>query len=292
MAAKRVFTTLFALLLAITVLNDFGPKAVVAADKPTARASHILVPTETECDEIVKELEAADDLEAAFARLAKERSKCPSSRQGGDLGSFGRGQMVPEFDMVAFEKPVGEVHKVKTQFGWHLVLITDRSGMGDELSNLDDGDEDQDLISFRLAAKHFYFGCTVIRILLRQLLHFADNGLLHWSSLSIHLAIWILPMSGFFPKNCFTFARFDGFVKKGFDLMTPQILSSSFVVSPPTSATPSRWRGVFSFKFRFKLEQKDKHLPRAQEQLLLCGLSSGWRVIVDGSTLPYFSLTS
>ncbi|KAG6966794.1 hypothetical protein JG688_00006573 [Phytophthora aleatoria] len=151
MAAKRVFTTLFALLLAITVLNDFGPKAVVAADKPTARASHILVPTETECDEILKELEAADDLEAAFARLAKERSKCPSSRQGGDLGSFGRGQMVPEFDMVAFEKPVGEVHKVKTQvtealamFGWHLVLITDRSGMGDELSNLDDGDEDQD----------------------------------------------------------------------------------------------------------------------------------------------------
>ncbi|KAF1781462.1 Peptidyl-prolyl cis-trans isomerase, PpiC-type, conserved site [Phytophthora cactorum] len=143
MAAKRVFTTLFALLLAITVLNDFGPKAVVAADKPTARASHILVPTETECDEILKELEAADDLEAAFARLAKERSKCPSSRQGGDLGSFGRGQMVP--------KTSGEVHKVKTQvtealamFGWHLVLITDRSGMGDELSNLDDGDEDQD----------------------------------------------------------------------------------------------------------------------------------------------------
>ncbi|KAG3020420.1 hypothetical protein PC120_g9307 [Phytophthora cactorum] len=99
--------------------------------------------------------------------------------------------------------------------------------------------------------------CT---ILLRQLLHFADNGLLHWSSLSIHLAIWILPMSGFFPKNCFTFARFDGFVKKGFDLMTPQILSSS--------------------------EQKDKHLPRAQEQLLLCGLSSGWRVIVDGKHTP------
>ncbi|KAG3180416.1 hypothetical protein PC128_g15574 [Phytophthora cactorum] len=249
MAAKRVFTTLFALLLAITVLNDFGPKAVVAADKPTARASHILVPTETECDEIVKELEAADDLEAAFARLAKERSKCPSSRQGGDLGSFGRGQMVPEFDMVAFEKPVGEVHKVKTQFGWHLVLITDRSGMGDELmlvANRQDRKKKKyvrgwfSVISFRLAAKHFYFGCTVIRILLRQLLHFADNGLLHWSSLSIHLAIWILPMSGFFPKNCFTFAR----------------------------------------------EQKDKHLPRAQEQLLLCGLSSGWRVIVDGKHTP------
>ncbi|EEY58606.1 PpiC-type peptidyl-prolyl cis-trans isomerase, putative [Phytophthora infestans T30-4] len=145
MAVKRVYTTLLALLFAVTVLNDFGTKHLVAADKPKARASHILVPTETECDEILKELQAADDLESTFARLAKERSKCPSSRQGGDLGSFGRGQMVPEFDTVAFEKPVGEVHKVKTQFGWHLVLINDRSGMGDEvLSHLDDDEEDQD----------------------------------------------------------------------------------------------------------------------------------------------------
>ncbi|KAG7380087.1 Peptidyl-prolyl cis-trans isomerase pin4 [Phytophthora pseudosyringae] len=146
MAMKRVYTALLALFLVVTVINvlDFGPTSVLAADKPTARASHILVPTEAECDEILKELEAADDLEAAFARLAKERSKCPSSRKGGDLGSFGRGQMVPEFDKVAFEKPVGAVHKVKTQFGWHLVLITDRSGMGDVLDGLDDGDEDQD----------------------------------------------------------------------------------------------------------------------------------------------------
>ncbi|KAL4086067.1 hypothetical protein PRIC1_014689 [Phytophthora ramorum] len=145
---KRVFTTLLALFLAIAVINvlDVGPKAVMAAEKPMARASHILVPTEEECDEILKELEQSDDLEADFARLAKERSKCPSSRKGGDLGSFGRGQMVPEFDKVAFESPVGEVHKVQTQFGWHLVLITDRSGMGDVLNNLDEEDEqDRDL---------------------------------------------------------------------------------------------------------------------------------------------------
>ncbi|POM68629.1 PpiC-type peptidyl-prolyl cis-trans isomerase [Phytophthora palmivora] len=144
--ANRVYLTLIALFVAISVLNvlDFGPKSVMAED-PQARASHILIPTEEECDSILKELEAADDLTATFARLAKERSKCPSSRKGGDLGSFGRGQMVPEFDKVAFEKPVGVVHKVKTQFGWHLVLITDRSGMGDDvLSNLDDGDEEQD----------------------------------------------------------------------------------------------------------------------------------------------------
>ncbi|EGZ29141.1 hypothetical protein PHYSODRAFT_353613 [Phytophthora sojae] len=144
MALKRVYTTLLALVLAIAVINvlDLGPSSVVAAEKPTARASHILVPTEEECDEILKELQAADDLEATFARLAKERSKCPSSRKGGDLGSFGRGQMVPEFDKVAFEKPVGDVHKVKTQFGWHLVLITDRSGVDDALDDLDDQDRD------------------------------------------------------------------------------------------------------------------------------------------------------
>ncbi|KAE8961722.1 hypothetical protein PR003_g30243 [Phytophthora rubi] len=145
MAPTRMYTALLTLVLAIAVINvlDFGPKCVVAAEKPTARASHLLVPTEKECDEILKKLEAADDLEATFARLAKERSKCPSSRKGGDLGSFGRGQMVPEFDKVAFEKPVGDVHKVKTQFGWHLVLITDRSGMGhDALDDFDDQDRD------------------------------------------------------------------------------------------------------------------------------------------------------
>jgi parvulin-like peptidyl-prolyl isomerase len=119
MTMKRVHTALLALLLAVVAITvmDFGPQMALAA-KPMARASHILVPTETECDEILKELEAADDLEATFAKLAKERSKCPSSRKGGDLGSFGRGQMVPEFDKVAFEKPVGDVHKVKTQVRW------------------------------------------------------------------------------------------------------------------------------------------------------------------------------
>ncbi|KAG7397255.1 hypothetical protein PHYBOEH_001067 [Phytophthora boehmeriae] len=149
---KSLWTTFVALVLAVAVWNvvDFGSVAVMAADeKPMASASHILVPTEEECDEIAKELEAAgDELESEFARLAKERSKCPSSRKGGDLGSFGRGQMVPEFDTVAFEKPLGAVHKVRTQFGWHLVLITKRTGMGDEVLDdlADDGDiDDRDL---------------------------------------------------------------------------------------------------------------------------------------------------
>ncbi|KAF4320457.1 hypothetical protein BBO99_00005469 [Phytophthora kernoviae] len=148
MPRKRLWTAFLTLVLAVAMMNvmDFGSVAVMAAnEKPMASASHILVPTEEECDEIAAELAAAgDDLETEFARLAKERSKCPSSRKGGDLGSFGRGQMVPEFDTVAFEMPLGAVHK----FGWHLVLITKRSGMGDEvLEDLaDDGDiEDRDL---------------------------------------------------------------------------------------------------------------------------------------------------
>lgn len=65
---------------------------------------------------------------ADFATLAKEHSTCPSSSRGGSLGTFGRHQMVAEFDQVVFEEEVGVVHgPVKTQFGYHLILITDRT---------------------------------------------------------------------------------------------------------------------------------------------------------------------
>jgi len=71
--------------------------------------------------------QAAIENGADFAQVAKENSRCPSSRQGGDLGSFGRGQMVPEFDQVVFSAPVGVVQgPVKTQFGYHLVEVTER----------------------------------------------------------------------------------------------------------------------------------------------------------------------
>lgn len=64
--------------------------------------------------------------------MAKQKSTCPSGKSGGDLGSFGRGMMVSEFDAVVFEKPINTIHKVKTQFGYHLVLTTERSGMDDQ----------------------------------------------------------------------------------------------------------------------------------------------------------------
>jgi peptidyl-prolyl cis-trans isomerase C len=63
----------------------------------------------------------------SFAVAAKEVSKCPSGSKGGDLGFFTRGQMVPQFDKAAFELPVGELSEpVQTQFGWHLITVTER----------------------------------------------------------------------------------------------------------------------------------------------------------------------
>ena len=63
-----------------------------------------------------------------FAALAKKHSSCPSGKSGGDLGEFGPGRMVPEFDKVVFTAPVGAVQgPVKTQFGWHLLEVTSRT---------------------------------------------------------------------------------------------------------------------------------------------------------------------
>ena len=88
-----------------------------------ASARHILVATEAECVKLKSEIEGGKD----FAEVAKKYSKCPSGRRGGELGEFGPGQMVPEFDRVVFKEVVGKVHgPVKTQFGFHLVEVTKR----------------------------------------------------------------------------------------------------------------------------------------------------------------------
>ena len=90
---------------------------------PRAQASHILVPSQTECESLKKQIEAGAD----FAEIAKKHSKCPSGRSGGDLGEFGPGDMVPEFDKVVFSGEIDKVHgPVKTQFGYHLIRITRR----------------------------------------------------------------------------------------------------------------------------------------------------------------------
>ena len=89
-------------------------------------ASHILVDTEELALEILAKIEKG---ELSFADAAKEYSKCPSKENGGSLGDFGRGQMVPEFDTKVFEMSVGEITKepVKTQFGYHLIKLDSKS---------------------------------------------------------------------------------------------------------------------------------------------------------------------
>lgn len=86
------------------------------------RASHILVKTEEEAKKLLEEIKNGSD----FAELAKEHSMCPSGQAGGDLNFFGRGMMVKPFEEAAFALKKGEVSEpVETQFGWHLIKLTD-----------------------------------------------------------------------------------------------------------------------------------------------------------------------
>ena len=90
----------------------------------TARARHILVSTEETCQDLKNQIESGSD----FAAMAEEHSQCPSSKKGGDLGEFGPGQMVKEFDQVVFSAEIGKVQgPVKTEFGYHLLEVTHRT---------------------------------------------------------------------------------------------------------------------------------------------------------------------
>jgi peptidyl-prolyl cis-trans isomerase C len=88
-----------------------------------ARASHILVKTEDQANQMLKRLADGEE----FDKVARRFSSCPSGKNGGDLGWFGKGQMVPEFEKVAFENDAGKiVGPVKTQFGYHVIKVTGR----------------------------------------------------------------------------------------------------------------------------------------------------------------------
>ncbi len=100
------------------------------SEKEKVRASHILLKTEAEANEVTKELSGLKNgaLNAKFAELAKSKSTGPSGPKGGDLGFFGQGQMVPAFNDAVFAMKKGELTKkpVKTQFGYHVILVTDK----------------------------------------------------------------------------------------------------------------------------------------------------------------------
>jgi len=86
-----------------------------------ANASHILVDKQSQALKILEELKAGGN----FSDLAKKYSTCPSGKKGGDLGQFGRGQMVKEFEQATFAMKVGEISQpVKTQFGYHIIKRT------------------------------------------------------------------------------------------------------------------------------------------------------------------------
>lgn len=88
------------------------------------RARHIIVQTEEEAAAIIEELDGGGD----FEELAREKSQDGAAAQGGDLGYFGAGQMVPEFEQAAFAMEVGTYSSepVQTQFGWHVIKLEDK----------------------------------------------------------------------------------------------------------------------------------------------------------------------
>ena len=92
---------------------------------PSASARHILVDSEAQALELKTKIDSGTD----FADLARQHSSCPSGQKGGDLGNFSQGQMFPEFDAVIFgDLPIGQVSEpVKTQFGYHLIQVQNRS---------------------------------------------------------------------------------------------------------------------------------------------------------------------
>ena len=94
------------------------------ASREQVTASHILVETEDEAKAVSAQLNDGAD----FAALAKEKSTGPSGPNGGELGSFGRGQMVPAFETAAFSMPAGSYSEtpVQTQFGWHVIKVDDK----------------------------------------------------------------------------------------------------------------------------------------------------------------------
>ena len=131
-AEKDILTqlTLNKLLLEVTVtdedaLNYYNNNKNLFTQPPTVSAKHILVDSKELCDQIKEEI---DKNELTFEEAAMKYSTCPSKEQGGNLGAFGRGMMVPEFEEAAFTLDLNVVSEpVKTQFGYHLIKVEEKN---------------------------------------------------------------------------------------------------------------------------------------------------------------------
>ncbi len=131
--AKESILVSFAIQKAVEKVNvtEADAKAYYDANQAqfvkgeTANASHILVEDEAKANELMAAINAG---EITFEDAAKANSKCPSAERGGNLGDFGRGQMVPEFDTACFEMEAGEMRgPVKTDFGYHIIKLNSKS---------------------------------------------------------------------------------------------------------------------------------------------------------------------
>ncbi len=129
--AKEILTQMsIAKILSEVTVTDEEVKEYYEANKdkfieqPTVSAKHILVEKEEDALKIKEEI----DNGITFEDAAKKYSSCPSKEQGGNLGVFGRGMMVPEFEDAAFNAEIGKVTEpVKTQFGYHLILVDSKN---------------------------------------------------------------------------------------------------------------------------------------------------------------------
>ena len=118
---KILFTTLMFFNILIPFTSEKGWAKMEEVTK--VKASHILVSSESEA----KALKSEIDEGASFEELAKKYSKCPSGKNGGDLGYFRRGQMVKEFENAAFDTEINKISDpIKTQFGYHLIKVYDK----------------------------------------------------------------------------------------------------------------------------------------------------------------------
>ena len=122
LAMKKVFASVEVSDEECKAFYDQNPQFFQQGESVSAK--HILVKEEDEC---LKVLAAINAGEQTFEDAAKSCSTCPSKERGGDLGAFGRGQMVPEFEEAAFAAEIGAVvGPVKTQFGYHLIKVENK----------------------------------------------------------------------------------------------------------------------------------------------------------------------
>ena len=112
---KKLLTSILLVMCSAITVN--------AKDISKVCANHILVPTQMDAIKLKSQIKDYDD----FKYFARVYSSCPSGRNGGDLGCFGKGQMVKPFEEAAFNNPIGEVSDpIKAQFCYHLIWVRDR----------------------------------------------------------------------------------------------------------------------------------------------------------------------